>query len=77
MDCYIHNEQCFVFPSPTPGHLTKTKSHNEHPLFNECYNVQLYSEPLAPIPTTGWPYERVRITEHVADRSFQLFILGT
>ena len=38
-------------PSPIPRHLTKTKSHNEHPFFNEFYNVQLYSEPLAPIPT--------------------------
>lgn len=35
-------EQCFVNPSPAPRHLTKTKSHKEHPFFQKFYNVHLF-----------------------------------
>lgn len=43
-------EQCFVNPSPAPRHLTKTKSHKEHPFFKN-FIMCIYSEPLAPILT--------------------------
>lgn len=51
-------EQCFVNPSPAPRHLTKTKSHKEHPFFKN-FIMCIYSEPLAPILTIVWPYQRV------------------
>lgn len=52
-------EQCFVDPSPVPRHLTKTKSHKEHPFFNS-FIMCIYSEPLAPILTIVCTHQRVR-----------------